>query len=225
METRQITITDGAIRTALQNLGEGGKEVSYPLLYEALGLGGAGEGSSAKDVVRSRINDMTKHGEVIRTDRGRFVYNFKHKPRNAKLQEAIWRFVRAAKPDWTITDCSLMTHASYCYAMRYIGWLEQEGFVTRSGQNERRAITYRNTNKARQNPETPYPPAKMKDPFEKERLAAATIARHMLCSNPYAVKTAREIIEACHTLLARFEAAGNSTENENEREMEESHVE
>lgn len=218
METRQITITDGAIRTALQNLGEGGKEVSYPLLYEALGLGGAGEGSSAKDVVRSRINDMTRHGEVIRTDRGRFVYNFKHKPRNAKLQEAIWRFVRAAKPDWTITDCSLMTHASYCYAMRYIGWLEQEGFVTRSGQNERRAITYRNTNKARQTPETPYPPAKMKDPFEKERLAAATIARHMLCSNPYAVKTAREIIEACHTLLSRFEAAGNSTENENEVE-------
>ena len=58
-------------------------------------------------------------------------------------------------------------------------------------------------------------------------MAAATITRLMLCADPYAVKTGRDICEACRVLLARFEKGNteNRTINENETKMEECHVE
>ena len=53
--------------------------------------------------LRSRISDMTRHGEVKRTRTGCFTYDFKHRPREAKSYEALWRFVRKAKPGWSIS--------------------------------------------------------------------------------------------------------------------------
>ena len=79
-----------------------------------------------------------------------------------------------------------------------------------------RAVLYRATAKAAASPETPYPPIRETDPFQKERTAAATITRLMLCADPYAQKTARTIAEACQVLLARF--GGTVTENENREE-------
>lgn len=110
-----------------------------------------------------------------------------------------------------------MTRASYTYALRYITWLEQEGYVERCGKGKNNTTLYRNTSLARKTPETPYPPCKDTDPFEKERLAAATIARLMLCANPYALKTAKDIVAAAKILLTRFEGtiADFSAKNEN----------
>ena len=213
-------VTSPAVRQALQALGAGGKEVSYALLYDALGLTKEQE----KDIVRARIGDMARQGEVTRTERGSFVYNAKYRARKGAGYESIWRYVRAAKPGWTLGDCSLMTRQSYSHVMRYIGWLVGERFVARAGQDDKRAITYRNTEKARSTPETPYPPIKESDPFAKERIAAATITRLMLCANPYALKTSREIADACRLLLTRFgkNVTENRTKNENE---EDCHVE
>lgn len=50
------------------------------------------------------------------------------------------------------------------------------------------------------------------------RAAAATIARLMLCADPYAKKTAQNITEACRVILARFDKE-SVTENENEEEV------
>lgn len=210
------TVSTQALREAVQALGEGGREISYALVYEALGL----ENTPEKDVVRARVNEMVRHGELTRTERGSFVYNFRRRARKGAGYEAIWRFVRAAKPGWSIEDCALMVRASYTHVLRYTNWLEGEGLVERDGRNGKNAIIYRNTLKARNTPETPYPPIKETDPFAKERVAAATITRLMLCADPYALKTARDITAACRTLLARFEknAAENRTENENEEE-------
>lgn len=185
MDTRK-EVSKEAVRAALQALGEGGKEISYRLVYEALGL----ENDAEQAVVRSRISDMTRHGEVKRTRTGCFTYDFKHRPREAKSYEALWRFVRKAKPGWSISECAMMTRVSYTQALRYCNWLAEEGFIARAGRDDRNAVTWRSTVKADKNPETPYPPLRETDPFARERAAAATIARLLLCADPYAKKTA-----------------------------------
>ena len=209
MDSRKEVSKD-AVRAALQALGEGGKEISYRLVYEALGL----ENEAEQAVVRSRISDMTRHGEVKRTRTGCFTYDFKHRPREAKSYEALWRFVRKAKPGWSISECAMMTRVSYTQALRYCNWLAEEGFIARAGRDDRNAVTWRATVKADKNPETPYPPLRETDPFSRERAAAATIARLLLCADPYAKKTAQSITDACKILLARFDR--NRTENEND---------
>lgn len=205
-------VTLEMVRNAAQALGDGGQEVSYRQIYEALGL--SNEAQHA--VVRTRISNMAKHGEIKRTRPGCFTYNFKHRPREAKTYEVIWRFVRAAKPGWDVSGCAMLTRISYTQVLRYVSWLEGEGYAERAGRNAKRAILYRATAKAAASPETPYPPIREADPFQKERTAAATITRLMLCADPYAQKTARTIAEACHVLLARF--GGTVTENENREE-------
>lgn len=213
MDTRK-KVGKGAVRAALQALGEGGKEISYRLVFEALGL----ENDAEQAVARSRISDMTRYGEVKRTRTGCFIYDFKRRPHGGKSYETLWRFVRKAKPGWSISECSMMTRISYTQAMRYCNWLEEEGFVERTGRDSRKATTWRATAKADKTPETPYPPLRETDPFARERAAAATIARLMLCADPYAKKTAQNITEACRVLLARFDKE-SVTENENEEEV------
>mgnify|MGYP000289592251 FL=1 len=213
METRK-EVSKEAVRSALQALGEGGKEISYRLVYEALGL----ESEAEQAVVRRRISDMTRHGEVKRTRTGCFTYDFKHRPREAKSYEALWRFVRKAKPGWSLSECAMMTRVSDTRALRYCRWLEEEGYILRDGKDERNASTWRATVKADKTPETPYPPLRETDPFVRERAAAATIARLLLCADPYAKRTAQGITEACKVLLARFDT--NRTKNENEETEE-----
>lgn len=162
MDTRK-EVSKEAVRAALQALGEGGKEISYRLVYEALGL----ENDAEQAVVRSRISDMTRHGEVKRTRTGCFTYDFKHRPREAKSYEALWRFVRKAKPGWSISECAMMTRVSYTQALRYCNWLAEEGFIARAGRDDRNAVTWRATVKADKNPETPYPPLRETDPFAR----------------------------------------------------------
>lgn len=196
-----MEITAFMVRNAMQALGDKGHEVSYRHVYEALGL----ENDAQQAIVRSRITDMLRYGEVKRISPGLFSYIGKHKTRGSKTFSSIWRFVRAAKPGWTITHAAMMTRVSYTQVLRYCAWLEGEGFIERMGRDEKRSNTYRGTSKAMASPETPYPPIKDIDPFQKERTAAATITRLMLCADPYAVKTATTIVEACHVLLARFD--------------------
>lgn len=204
--------TKEMVRRAVRALGDGGQEVSYRQVYEALGI--SGEGGQA--VVRSRISDMLRHGEMTRVRVGVFTYNVGHRPREGKTYPVMWRFVRAAKPGWTVSECAMLTRISYTQALRYIAWLEDEGYVDRAGRDAKQAVLYRATARAATTPETPYPPHKESDPFQKERAAAAMITRLMLCADPHAPGTARGIRDACGTLLARF--GKNATQNENEKE-------
>lgn len=141
------------------------------------------------------------------------------RPREARTLEAVWRFVRKAKPGWTLSECAMMTRVSYTQALRYCNWLADEGFIIRAGKDERNAATWRATAKADRTPETPYPPLREADPLARERVAAATIARLLLCADPYAKKTAQDITNACKVLLARF--GENRTGNENGETTEE----
>lgn len=205
-----ITVTQDMVRSALQHLGAKGELVSNVQMFDVLGLTIEPE----KARMRSRIKDMILHGEVERVEEGCYRYNFKHRPRENKSFPAIWRFVRKSKPGWSFSECALMTRVSYTQVSRYGAWLEEQAFIVRVGKNDRNAVTYRGTPKADQTPETPWPPLRDTDPFAREKSAAASIARLMLCHDPYAAKTARDVVMACKTLLNRFEKTVIETENE-----------
>lgn len=204
-----MAVTIDMVRKAVRALGDGGREVSYRQIYEALGL----DHEAEQAVVRSRISGMKRHGEVRAARPGVVVYDEQHRPREGRMHVVIWRFVRTAKPGWSISECALMTRVSYTHILRYVTWLEGEGFVERAGRDSKRATLFRATGKAQATPETPYPPVRETDPFQKERTAAATITRLMLCADPYAPRTARAITDAANVLLARF--SNSVTENEN----------
>lgn len=212
-------LTSESIRLALRHFGKGGQEISHAMLFDALGL--TEEGDKAR--LRNRINDMARMGEVTKIRPGAYTYNFSYRPRESRALPAIWRFVRKAKPGWCLKECALMVKVHYTHVLRYATWLEENGYIRRVGRNEKSAVTYRATSKADMTPETPYPPYKETDPFQKERTAAATITRLLLCADPYAKKTAQSITDACKVLLARFDR-GTAIQIENEDIQEEDHV-
>lgn len=163
-------LTSESIRLALRHFGKGGQEISHAMLFDALGL--TEEGDKAR--LRNRINDMARMGEVVKIRPGAYTYNFSYRPRESRALPAIWRFVRKAKPGWCLKECALMVRVHYTHVLRYATWLEENGYIRRVGRNEKSAVTYRATSKADMTPETPYPPYKETDPFQKERAAAAT---------------------------------------------------
>lgn len=205
------TITQEMLRNALQGFCKEGEEVSLAQLCAAFDLHTEPE----KARIRRRISDMVAHGEISRVRDGVYEYNFSHRPRSPKSFSIIWRFIRKAKPGWSIAEASMLTRISYTQISRYCSWLEEEGHITRAGKNGTTTL-YRATAKANASPETPYPPLRDVDPFAKERAAAASIARLMLCADPYSAKTARNLVAACQLLLARFGKIGSQNENGNE---------
>ena len=209
MATAPKTVTMEMVRDAMRSFCADGASVTNAQLYDLLGLACEAE----KDRLRTRISGMIRQGEVVKIDPGKYEYNFKFRLREDKSYGKIWRYVRSQKPGWTYSEACQMTRVSYTHLSRYCAWLEDEGYIARHGKNGK-ASTYRATQKAIMAPETPYPPLHDTDPFEKEKAAAAKIARLMLCCDPYAPKTAREIVAACGVLLARFDKKLQPNEGE-----------
>ena len=213
-----ISVTAGMVRSALQSFCSGGGQVTTKQLMAVLGL----ECGAEKARLRRQVTDMVHHGEVKRVEAGVFEYNFSHRPRIPQSFSKIWRFVRHAKPGWSFSSAALMTHLSYTQVSRYCAWLEEEDYICRAGRDGQ-TILYQATRKADTQPETPYPPLRDTDPFAKEKAAAARIVQLLLCHNPYSKKVATGVLEACQTLLSRFEKSFTENENDNETEGE-SHV-
>lgn len=207
-----MQITRETIRIAFRAFGKSGLEISNAQIYEVLEA--VSEADQAK--IRTRVNEMVKHGELIKVASGRYKYNEKYKVRGSVAAAGyvkIWRYVRQAKNDWTVKDCSLMTGKDSSHVSKYINWLESEGYVRCSGK-DKQARCYSATQKAKMNPETPMPAYKDSDPFEEERAAGAKIVRLLLCDNLYSPLTAQKISEACAVLQNRFNKKNQSEEKE-----------
>jgi hypothetical protein len=189
------------VREAVRSFCQGGKRVSNAQLYEAMALSSEPE----KDRLRARVGCLVQQGEVIKVAPGLYEYNAKFRLRQAgESFPKLWRFVRTQKAGWSISQASQLVRVSYTQASRYCTWLENEGYITRSGKDGQTHL-YRATDKADRTPETPYPPHTDRNPFARENVAAAQIARLLLCHDPYQQKTARDIVAACKVLLARFD--------------------
>ena len=111
-----MKISTDMVRKAIRALGDGGREVSYRQVYEALGLSSEAE----QAVVRSRAADMKRHGEIQPVRPGVCTYDEQRRPRGVRMHTIIWRFVRTTKAGWSISDCALMTRVSYTHILKYL---------------------------------------------------------------------------------------------------------
>lgn len=196
-----------SVRIALRALSVSGSTVSTEQLYAVFGL----DDPRARAGLREVTKAMRRAGELHSVTDGVYRYNPDFAPLARPALDRVWRYVRKAKPGWTIAECVMHTGTGLRQVREYCAWLLEQGYITRVGKQVS-AYTYRATAQADATPQTPHPPAQLRDPFEREHNAALKIVRLLLRENPTSARVMAEIADAARTLLARF----GSKENENE---------
>lgn len=188
------------LRDVLLGLSEGGKRtISNTLLFQACGR----TDEVGKSRLLRQVQQAVNRGELVRVARGELRYLPEAAAvRYGPLYKKIWRAIRAKAPGFSTQDLALITGAGASHLCKYLKWLEGEGLVRRHGKSGN-TILYAATMKAREQPETPYPPLGVDDPWEVERNAACHLVRLFMEREP---STGRDkIIQHCRTILARFE--------------------
>ena len=188
-------------RTVCRRLGAQGREITTPMLYQAL----AADTQAARDLVRKRCNQLVKSGELVRIAPGRYRYNRAAAPvRDAEMITRMWRALRSSKPGFSVADIARISGASYSHACKYLQFLRDEGAVKQHGRDAN-TILYRLAASARERKDAPLPPRPLRDPFATEREAAAELTRLIMCRDLYQPAVAESVCEQCRTILARFD--------------------
>ena len=195
-------ITTDTVRSTIVGLVEGGAEYVTPVLVrEALGIQGEDQR------IQWALRDMTKRGELERFEARKYRYNpaaREESRRESDFYPRIWRAIRSAKPGFTLQDIALVTRVSYSHVRKYSNFLEEAGYFARYGMSGQRR-QWRATQLAQDTPEAPYPPRKIKDPFEQEKSLALGVVQAFLLRDPYQPAVRGKIIDNCRAILARFE--------------------
>lgn len=195
-------ITAETVRSAIAGLVKAGTEYVTPgLIREALGL------KKDDKRVRYALRDMIERGELKRFETGKYSYHpeaWEESRREADFYPRIWRAVRSEKPGFTLHDIALVTRVSYSHVRKYSNFLEEAGYIARFGMAGQRR-KWRATPLAQDTPATPYPPRKVKAPFEQEKSLALGVVQAFLLRDPYQPLVRAKIIENCRAILARFE--------------------
>ncbi len=190
------------VRAAVVGLIEGGAAaVSPALVCEALGE------KRADPRVQGIMGDMARRGELERIGTAQYRYNpeaLEGSRRDSEFYPRIWRAIRSAKPGFTLQDIALVTRVSYSHVRKYSNFLEEAGHLARYGMSGQRR-QWRATQLAQDTPEAPYPPKKIKDPFEREKNMALGVVQAFLLRDPYQPAVRTKIVENCRAILARFE--------------------
>lgn len=189
------------VRAAVVGLIEGGAEaVSPALVCEALGE------KRADPRVQGIMGDMVRRGELERIGTAQYRYHpeaLDDSRRDSEFYPRIWRAIRSDKPGFTLQNIALLTRVSYSHVRKYANFLEDAGFIARHGMDGQRR-RWRATQLAQDTPEAPYPPKKIKDPFEREKNLALGMVQAFLLRDPYQPAVRTKIIENCRAILARF---------------------
>lgn len=175
-------------------------------LCEALGFDNIKERAR----VRRQLTEMCDRGELIRVEPGMYRRNPKPPTEPTDSLARVWRAIRVQRPGFTMGYLAQVTRVSYTQTLKYCRWLRDEGFIRPCGKDGLKNL-FECTSKATKHPETPRPPKPIRDPFMKERAAAARIVRSLLLLDPYAERTRRMIHEDCRVLLERFGETAEST--------------
>lgn len=187
------------MRDVILGLSEGGKRtISNTLLFQACGR----TDEAGKARLLRQVQQMVNTGELVRVARGELRYEPRAAAaRHGQLYKKIWRAIRAKAPGFSSTDLALITGAGASHLCKYLRWLEGESLVRRHGKNGN-TILYAATMKAREQPETPYPPIGVDDPWEAERNSACHLVRLLMERDPAEQKT--KIVQNCRAILDRF---------------------
>ena len=195
-------LTAEVVRSAIAGLVEGGAAaVSPALVREALGL------APGDPRVQGIMGDMMQRGELERTGTAQYRYHPEAREesrRESEFYSRIWRAIRSAKPGFTLQDIALVTRVSYSHVRKYSNFLEEAGFLARFGVDGQRR-KWRATQLAQDTPAAPYPPKRIKDPFEREKNCALAVVQAFLLRDPYQPAVKAKIVESCRAILDRFE--------------------
>ncbi len=195
-------ITTDVVRTTIVGLVDGGAEYVTPVLIrEALGIQGE------NPHIQWALRDMTKRGELERVGSGKYRYSpavLEETRRESEFYPRIWRAIRSEKPGFTLQDIALVTRVSYSHVRKYSNFLEEAGYLARHGKDGQRR-KWRATQLAQDTPSAPYPPRKIKDPFDREKNMALGLVQAFLLRDPYQPAVRGKIVENCRAILARFE--------------------
>lgn len=187
------------LRDVILGLTEGGKRiVSNSLLFQACGR----TDEAGKTRLLRQVQQLVNKGELVRVGRGELRYEPKAAAaRHGQLYMKIWRAIRAKAPGFSTQDLAIVTGAGASHLCKYLKWLEGEGLVRRHGKSGN-TILYAATVKAKERPETPYPPLGLDDPWESERNSACHLVRLLMERDPSQQKA--KIVQNCRAILDRF---------------------
>lgn len=189
------------LRAALRSFCPKGSEVvTAPQLAAVLGL----TTESQKQVLRRRLREMVRRGELRKAGWGAFARVADWKPvRRGDGCTRMWRAIRVQDAGWTRQDIALIARVDATAVGRYLRWLEGEGLITTCGRKGNTTL-WRVTGQGREHRQTPYPPVEVSDRYEAERRATAQLCRILLLEDPDVPATRRKIQQQLAVLVARF---------------------
>lgn len=189
------------LRQAAQTLGAKDAIISNAMLYQALGATEQPE----RDRIRKRCTTLVKTGELVRAGRGQYRYNKAAAPaRSGELITRMWRTLKSSSTPFTCQDLSRISGACLSHALKYIQFLQSDGFIRLHGKR-RHSKLYRTTQRVRETQSAPMPPRPMTDPFEDQRRHVHELVGLFLLRDPYQPAVRQQITAACRAILDRFD--------------------
>lgn len=186
---------------------KGSDVVTVPQLAAALDL----TTESQKQVLRRRLGEMVRRGELRKAGRGAFARVPGWEPvRRGDGYTRMWRAIRVQDAGWTRQDIALIARVDATAVGRYLRWLEGVGLITACGRKVNTTL-WRMTGKGRGHRRAPLPPVAVAIRYEAERKATAQLCRILLLEDPDIPATRRRIQEQLAVLVARFPLATTTT--------------
>jgi hypothetical protein len=188
-----------AILTALAVAGRRHDYVTAPQLAEMLGI----SGESQMQILRRRLHELTRRGELEKTGQGQWKHTGKAPVARGQGYQKMWRAIRTARGSFTALEVVQYSSQDRSFVSKYLRFLENSELIRHSGKNGNSPI-FSLTAAGREQRETPYPDKDIPDPYQKERAATATLCRILMLDDIDAPRARRNIREHLTVLNNRF---------------------
>ena len=198
-----------ALRAAVAAACASGKQVvvTAPLLAEMLGV----SGESQMQMIRRRLHEMTRRGELEKVGQGKWLRTGKEPVRRGVGYQRMWRAIRSGRGTFEATEVVQLSRVERSTVYKYLRYLEDAGLVMRADLKGN-TILYRLTGTGRDHRETPYPLKDIPDSYHAERAATAALCRILLLEDVEQPRVRRKIREQLAILHNRFNQDEKSEE-------------
>lgn len=187
--------------------------VTAPQLANMLGV----SGESQMQLIRRRLLEMTRRGELEKFGQGKWKRTGKELLQRGEGYQKMWRAIRTAKGAFTALEIIELTSVDGTSVYKFLRHLEDSGLVRRVGR-EGNTVIFMLTNAGREQRKTPFPSKDIINPYHAESAATAALCRIFLLKDANKPSVRRKIREHLEILNRRFmeaEQGANYAEQEN----------
>lgn len=146
------------------------EEVTAPDLARFFGL----SGESQMNVIRGRLRDMAKRGELTKTGTGRWCRSAGEPIRRGEGYARMWRAIRSSQATFTAQEIYQLSQMDESSVSKYLKFLDAEGFISKCGKKGTVTL-WGLTLKGHDQRETPFPPKDITIPYLAERTAVGKL--------------------------------------------------